>query len=414
MQIETDAEYEPLSALNILLINNMYNMQPIPGNIKKEGAVGLRPFNTLLVDGSNLLEICHSASHVVSSGGMEVGAIYMFLLQLKHLLAKGSFRYVFVMWDGERSGQLRRNIYAGYKANRDKSYDEPEESEYMRRLNRRIRCMEKKIYGTDPGVDDKAVFHWQRSVLMRCLDELFVRQCMYEETEADDFIGYYVSHKKPEESVVIFSNDMDMAQLIHRSTLYEGRDDVIIAMKRPKEDIRFLNSRNFAEFGGVHYENVRVRKIVCGDASDNIKGVRGVGLKTLTDNFPELLTRPVSIEDIVDGARKINEARAAEKKKPLKWAENIVGGVTDGPQGGRLYEVNARIIDLSDPLMPDGAKGLIESMMHAPMDPEGRSFENLYRIIVENDIDKLKDESFFSTFFTEYKYVINNELVENR
>ena len=32
-----------------------------------------------------------------------------------------------------------------------------------------------------------------------CLEELFVRQCMCDKTEADDFIGYYVTHKKSNE-----------------------------------------------------------------------------------------------------------------------------------------------------------------------------------------------------------------------
>mgnify|MGYP006380795905 CR=1 FL=1 len=51
---------------------------------------------------------------------------------------------------------------------------------------------------------EKENFHWQREIIIQCLDELFVRQCLCDETEADDFIAYYVQHKKPEENIVIF------------------------------------------------------------------------------------------------------------------------------------------------------------------------------------------------------------------
>ena len=35
----------------------------------------------------------------------------------------------------------------------------------------------------------KEIFYWQRDIIMQMLEELFVRQCVCDETEADDFIG---------------------------------------------------------------------------------------------------------------------------------------------------------------------------------------------------------------------------------
>ena len=117
----------------------------------------------------------------------------------------------------------------------------------------------------------------------------------------------------------------------------------------------------------------------------------------------------MTLEEVIEGARMINEQRASEKKKPLKWAENIVNRVTDGAQGDKIYEINEKIIDLSNPLMPEEAKELIDSMMYAPMDPEGRSMENLYKILLKYSIDELKDESRFGNFFTEFKFLIDKE-----
>lgn len=392
--------------------------QPIPKKIKeKNPSLAVKCFNTLLVDGSNLLEIAFSADKRLNSNGDEVGGVYQFLLQLKQLLKIGNFRYVYVFWDGTDSGIERNRVYPLYKANRDKSYADDSLSPYMKEFNAVVSDMENYFYKGKPkkqkrNDDEKEIFHRQRDIIMLCLDELFVRQCVCDGTEADDFIGYYVSHKKPEENIVIFSNDRDLSQLLHKSVVNDGKDDVILAIKRPKEGIRFINTRNHLEMAGYDYRNVVVKKILCGDASDNIKGVKGVGEKTLFTNFPEFKERKVTLEEVIEKATLLNEDRVARKQKPLKWCENIVNRVTDGPQGDMLYEINRKIIDLSDPLMSDESKELIDSMMYAPMDPEGRSLENLYSIVQEYGIDELKDATRFADFFTEFKFLIDKELKE--
>jgi len=385
--------------------------QPIPKKIKENNPnIGVKSFNTLLVDGSNLLELSFSASKKTSSSGKEIGGIFAFLLQMKILLQKGNFRYVYVFWDGERSGQLRYELNTDYKANRDKTYDDVNLSDYMKAVNARIDAMQKKIYKkTQRTETEKENFHWQREIIIQCLDELFVRQCLCDETEADDFIAYYVQHKKPEENIVIFSNDRDLSQLIHKSEMYEGKDDVILAIKPQKADIRFINTRNHTDIIGYDYRNVALKKIICGDASDNIKGIKGVGEKTLFDNFPEFKTREVTLNEVIDKAKQINEDRKIQKKKPLKWADNIVNKVTDGVQGENIYEINKKIIDLKEPLMPDDAKELLDNMMYAPIDPEDRSLLNLYNILTTNDIDDLKDETVFGKFFIEFNFLIDKE-----
>ena len=392
--------------------------QPIPNKIKeKNPSLAVKGFNTLLVDGSNLLEIAFSADKKLNTDGIEIGGVFQFMLQMKQLLKRGNFRYVYVFWDGADSGILRAAEYPGYKANRDKNYSDSGLSDYMKEFNSVVSDMQDYFYGGKPRKprktdEEKESFHRQRDIIMQCLDELFVRQCVCDGTEADDFIGYYVSHKKPEENIVIFSNDRDLSQLLHKSSVNTDKDDVILAIKKPKEGIRFINTRNHLEMAGYDYRNVMLKKILCGDTSDNIKGVKCVGEKTLFTNFPEFKEREVTLEEVIDKARALNESRVSEKKKPLKWCENIVNGVTDGPQGDRLYEINRRIIDLKDPLMSDEAKELIDGMMYAPIDPEGRSFDNLYKIITDNGIEDLKDSERFANFFTEFKFLIDKELKE--
>lgn len=394
--------------------------QPIPRRLKeKDPSLSQECFNTLLVDGSNLLEIAFSADKKLNSDGVEIGGIYQFLLQMKQLMKMGNFRYVYVFWDGSDSGVYRNEIYREYKANRDKSYSDDGLSDYMKEFNAVVSDMQRKIYSGGQKrpkrtADEKESFHRQRDVIMRCLDELFVRQCVCDGIEADDFIGYYVKHKKPEENIVIFSNDRDLSQLLHKSTVRDGKDDVILAIKKPKRGIEFLTTKNHLDMMGYDYRNVVLKKVICGDQSDNIKGVKGVGEKTLLDNFPEMKSEKVTLDGIISKAKAINEARTAEKKKPLKWCDNIVNGVTDGSQGDRLYEINRRIIDLSEPIMTEEAEGLISSMMYAPMDPEGRSMDNLYGIILEYGIDDLKDATKFADFFTEFKFLMDKEIKNKR
>lgn len=380
--------------------------QPIPKRIKEnKPELCKQTFNTLLVDGSNILELSSLGDKTISSSGKPIGGIFQFCLQLKILLQKGNFRYVYVFWDGRYGGSLRKKIYFDYKANRDKEFEDDDLSDYMKEVNKKISNMysyfkkkQKDPVKLEEQKKHKEIFYWQRDVLMEMLEELFVRQCVCDKTEADDFIGYYVSHKKDNERIVIVSNDRDLTQLIS--------EDVIVYVQSLKT---FVNTKNHTDIMGYNYQNVVLKKILCGDASDNIKGIKGLGEKTLFNNFEEFKKRKVTLEEVIEKASKINEQRISEKKKPLKWAENIVNKVTDGCQGEKIYDINEKIIDLHNPLMTDEAKEVIEGMMYAPIDPTDRTMENLYNIIVKYDIDTLKDTTTFGNFFSEFMYLIDKE-----
>jgi len=383
--------------------------QPIPRKIQESNPdyKGKR-FNTLLVDGSNILELSTSADRRVNSEGKVYGGTMQFLLQLKLMMRKGNFRYVYVFWDGPNSGEYRAMLLPTYKSNRDKDYDlsvSGELSDYMKEVNARVKSMQEYFYSKNKAKlterrKEKELFYDQREVVMQCLEEVCVRQCVCDKVEADDLIAYYVNNKKPEERIVIMSNDRDLTQLIS--------EDVIIYVQNQK---KFINTKNHTTEMGYNYQNVLLKKIICGDASDSIKGIKGVGEKTLLDKFPEVKERKVELSEIIEKAKQINEQRISDKKKPLKWAENIVNRVTDGVQGEKIYEINKKVIDLKHPILTDEAKELMDTMMYAPIDGEGRSLSNLYRILVdENGIDEFRDENRFSSFFYEYKVLMNREI----
>lgn len=381
--------------------------QPIPNKIAESNPnANKKMFNTLLIDGSNALFYSMYGDKTLSSMGLQIGGIFQFLLQIKILLQKYNFRYVYVFWDGDQSGQLRYDICPDYKANRDKTYEKPDTSDYMRSLNERIKSMQKflfdnkKNYGIRAEYQKKRrdLYFLQRECLFEVLDELYIRQCMADYTEADDFIGYYVAHKRDDERVVILSNDRDLTQLISES--------VIVYIQSLKQ---FVNRRNAPTVMGCHYKNIKLLKVLCGDKSDNIKGIMGVGEKTLTKQFPKLLKEEVTMEQFLKDVDSLREKREREGKVSLIWTNNIVNRVTSGCQGKDVLEINEKIVDLSNPLMTDEAKELIDGMMYAPMDSEGRSMENLYKLVQEYDIDMLKSDMAFSSFFREFITLADKE-----
>ena len=369
-----------------------------------------QPIYTLIVDGTNLMKIA-MIDPKINNEGIHYGGVFQFLLQLKILLQKKDFDYVYVFFDDEDSGILRYEIYNDYKANRDKNYAQHSDglSDYMKSFNANLKAMQQAIYGKktkkykdsetlDKERVEKENFIREREILMKYFNELYIRWMFDDRTEGDDLIAYYVLNKKPNDRVVIVSADEDLTQLLS--------DTVCIYNPRLK---KFVSNKNFKEIRGYIHENVVIKKILCGDTSDNIGNIDGVSEKRLFELIPEIKERPITINEIKERAQQEIEERKKNKKKPLKWHENIVNGVSKRNYNGDFYEINNKIINLSTPLLTDDAREELESMMYTPMDPDGRSFNNLYQYIVEDNIADLLNSDRFSTFFSTFKSLIDKE-----
>ena len=370
-------------------------------------------FRTLLVDGNSLLFSCF-ADPKKNSDGIHYGAIFQFLLQLRMMLTKGEFQYIYVFFDNEFSGWMRYNEYPLYKANRDKDYASYGVSEYMKQVNAKVQSMmkyfnekngvakkfsEKKQSDWDKFID--ANFDRERDILCEYFNELYIRWNIDEITEGDDQIAYYCMHKKPNEKIVIISADMDLAQLL--------ADDICIYNQ--KEGLKkFITNKNFYENFGYDYRNVLVKKIFTGDVSDNIGNIKGLSEEGFFKLMPEARKREVTVEEVKEKAQKLIDERVSQKKKPLKLHENILGGVSNKEYNGDFYEINKKIIDLKHPLLSDEAKKTMEAMMYAPQDPEGRSFKNLYSYIKEDKIEELMGDTKFASFFAPFKSFAEREI----
>ena len=379
-----------------------------------------KPFYTLMIDGNNLLRQC-MADTKINADGIHYGGIFQFFLQIKLMLKEIKYDYVYVVFDDSESGILRYKYYKEYKANRDKKYAQQminadDESDYWKRLNRTIKGMEKAIYNKkkkkEMSEEEEAAaeerrrkkeivdenFERERNIIMMYCVEIGIRILFDDKTEGDDFIAYYVLHKVPEERIVIVSTDNDLTQLISPTVNVYNR-----MLKK------YLKPANFQRIKGFPIENVVLKKVLCGDASDNIGNIRGLSEARLMELMPEIAERPVTLDEVKARAKEKIDERIEQKKKPLQWHENIVNGVANKEYDGDFYEINTKIIDLSHPLLTKSAEENIESMMYAPLDPEGRSFGTLYEMIKRDGIEDLMNLDTFSRFFIPFKELFDRE-----
>lgn len=333
--------------------------------------------NTLLVDGNALYKRGFlGARNEYNRKGEHIGGIYQFITVLRKILDENLFHQCYVFWDGEFSGKLRWEIYKDYKSGRGKDY----------------------INGTKPDDLEEIA---QRMVVFNYLEELFIRQIIHEKVESDDFIAYYCNTKLENEKITIITSDRDLCQLIN--------DDVRIYMLDKRA---YIKPSNFKEHFPYHHENVALIKILCGDNSDSIKGVKRLGEGTLLKHFPELAERKMNLNEIIEKAKQLQEVRLSEKKKPLAVLDNIINGVTDGIQGDQLYEINEMLVDLTKPLLTEDALEEIDLLKKSPLTGD-RSIKNAYKMLKEDGIDTMLGEVRYDNYLLPFKKLMEREKKNN-
>lgn len=371
--------------------------QVIKKDIKEKYNIQDDYIYTLIIDGNSLLKTS-SVDKRLNDDGIEYGMVFQFLLQLKIQLQKKDYNFCYVMWDGENSGILRYHLYSDYKIDRGKNYDNSK-SEYDKLINNFCKkVIQNSKYNNNKLESEEENFERQKNIIFKCLEELFIRQIMCEDVEGDDLIAYYVNHKKDNERIVIVTNDRDLTQLIS--------DDVCVYITSLK---KYVTNKNHIELFGYTHENVLLKKIFCGDNSDSIKGIKGLGEKTFFELFPEAKNEKLSVDDIINKAKQNIEERAKNKLKPLQVTKNIIDKKTLGIQKELIYEVNEKLINLKKPLLTEDAIKEIDEMSYAPLDSSGRSFKNLYDIILSNKMNDLIDSDKFSNFFSTFNNLIDKE-----
>lgn len=198
------------------------------------------------------------------AAGTPVGAVVGFVNMMLRLLRDLEAKHVGVVFDAARRN-FRNDIYPEYKANRDE---------------------------TPPDLIPQ--FPLIREAT-RAFGFVPLEQEGY---EADDLIAAYArAGREAGLHVVIVSSDKDLMQLV--------RDRV--SMFDPIKQ-KPLGAAEVLEKFGVAPEKVVDVQALCGDATDNVPGVRGIGVKTAA----ELINQFGTLETLLESLNQIKQPKRRE------------------------------------------------------------------------------------------------------
>ena len=308
---------------------------------------------TLLIDASYLLKRSfHGAKDTYTSSGIHVGAIYQFLTTTRMLISKHSINQVITFWDGQQCGRDRYLLDSNYKANR-KSKD----------WHNRIELSDAEIKREK---EKEESLLYQKVKIKNYLENLFIKELECEFIESDDLIAAYCLKHHNDESISIYTNDRDFAQLLDLN--------ITIIFGNIAEPI---TKNNYMMHFDHHYSNALTLKIICGDAGDNVKGIEGIQESTLLKHFPELKYKHLSVREICQKADEINKTRIANKQKPLKCLESLIHGVP------RL-RLNFKLVNLREPMLNEEAEEALDQL-EMPLNPDDRGSKNLMKLMNEDE-----------------------------
>ena len=243
--------------------------------IKKKGGSldGGEPNDkVLIIDGLNTFIRVFSVIPTTNEDGIHIGGIVGFLRSIGYVINMIRPTRVIIVFDGKGGSNRRRKIYPEYKQNRKTKY----------RVNR-----SNSFASQD---DEKMNMIMQIQRVVEYLDTLPVTVLSYDNIEADDTIGYICRQVLTDSQITIMSTDKDFLQLAN------GR----IKIWSPTKKKMYDEDKVLDEYG-ISSHNYIWYRVLDGDKSDNISGVRGFGLKTIQKKLPFLSeNRIVKLDEVVD------------------------------------------------------------------------------------------------------------------
>ena len=241
----------------------------------------------LIIDGMNTFIRSFAAIPTMDENGNHIGGVTGFLKSVGYVTRKFKPSRVYVIFDGKGGSKRRRDIYPDYKLGRKP----------LTRLNR--------TYDMTTEKDEQDLMRYELVIVAKALMKLPITTITLDHVEADDIISYIAQHvgENGGESI-IYSTDKDFLQLV-------GDGIKVWNPVRKKTYIPEIVVEDYE----IHPNNFLLYMALTGDTSDNLPGIKGLGMKTLLKIVPEFVTeQPLTFDDVID---------AAENSK-LKVASRIV------------------------------------------------------------------------------------------
>jgi DNA polymerase I len=216
----------------------------------------------ILVDGNAILHRAyHSLPPFKTAKGEVTNAIYGFLRMLIEIYKKERPDYLGIAWD-RKAPTFRHEQFKEYKATRP------------------------------PPPDD---LYPQLPRLKQVLETFHIPMMEMDGFEADDLLGTaaHEAEKEKDLRTVIVTGDQDAFQLVHGNTL-------VMAPVKGISEVIFYDAKKVEEKFGVKPEQIIDYKALCGDASDNIPGVAGIGPKQASNFLQKYGTLDALYEHLAD------------------------------------------------------------------------------------------------------------------
>ena len=245
----------------------------------------------MVIDAMNMLIRSFSLLKAMSPTGHHIGGLVGFLRSLGYVTRIFDPTRVIIVWDGKGGSGNRQNIDPNYKAHRATT-----------------RITHWGLYDTKQEETEALVGQLFRTKdYLECLP---VHQIMMEKLEADDIIAYLAQEAtNNKKKLTIISSDKDFLQMINKHVeVYAPVKKKVYTEKNTKEEIKVIP------------ENYNVVKALLGDNSDGLSGVKGLGIKTIISEFPDIVDKPnTSLDYIFEVCEKNLEGKKIFSKIIHQW-----------------------------------------------------------------------------------------------
>jgi len=282
----------------------------------------------LVVDAMNMLIRSFSLLKAMNPSGSHVGGLVGFLRSLGYVTRIFDPTRVVIVWDGKGGSANRKNVDPNYKAQRATS-----------------RITHWGLYDTKEQEMEALIGQLHR--VQDYLECLPMQSMMLEKLEADDIIAYMakLASSSNVKKCTIISSDKDFLQLV----------DDTVEVYAPVKKKTFTQDNINAELQVIP-ENYNVVKALLGDNSDNLAGVKGLGIKTILSEFPDLIDKPgTTLQYVYD----ICEAKLDEKKVKKIFPKIIT-------EWDRV-ETNFQLMDLHVTSLDDSEKQYVRDVIKTPV-----------------------------------------------
>ena len=286
----------------------------------------------LIIDGLNLYLRTFAVNGMLNDRGVPIGGMMGFLKSLAYAIRETNPTRLMVIYDGAGVSQRRRKMSSNYKGNRKPG----------KRITR---------WDAFKNVEEeKQAMKIQFSRLLNYLDTLPINVISIDRIEADDTIAY-ITNNLLEDEVIIMSADQDFLQLVNkRVTVWSPIKKIFYTPEKVLEDY------------GIPAHNFLMYKILMGDKSDNLEGVKGLGPKKLPKILPDISSNPLDLDFILDYASKGSEPM---HKRIIESVDQLT--------------LNEKMMDLKNPPISGELKSLIRKLTSQPINLlSSNSFNTMY------------------------------------